>query len=35
MNAIRNAFEMLNIVLQQNLYGWYVLLLLLVFSLLG
>lgn len=35
MKAIRNVFAALAIVLQQNLYGWYVLLGLLILTLLG
>jgi hypothetical protein len=35
MNALRNVFAALGIVLQQDLYGWYVLLALLVFTLLS
>ena len=35
MDTLRDAFYVLHLVLRQNLYGWYALLLLLVFALLG
>ena len=35
MNAIRDVFAALNIILRQDLYGWYMLLALLCFALLG
>lgn len=35
MDTLRNTFYVLHVVLQQNLYGWYALLLLLIFALLA
>lgn len=35
MNTLRDAFYVLHLVLRQNLYGWYAILLLLVFALLA
>lgn len=35
MNTLRNTLYVLHVVLRQNLYGWYALLLLLVFALLA
>ncbi|GAA4433808.1 hypothetical protein GCM10023188_23870 [Pontibacter saemangeumensis] len=35
MNTLRNTLYVLLVVLRQNLYGWYALLLLLVFALLA